>query len=124
MGWMIEVHGAKFREEQVTGAHLTMVNTFVGSDTWAAVDPMSSPTALMMWAAIAVSEMTKLPLDETVLMVQRMPLQELLACYNPDAPQEAEAAAPTPPAAPQRPLVAPWPTEADVRSTVPAGAVT
>jgi hypothetical protein len=124
MGWMIEVQGATLREEQVTCAHLTLVNAYIGEQAWGAVDPMSSPQALMMWAAVTVSEMTKLPFDESLLFIQQMKLSDLLACYNPDAPQEAEAAAPTPPAAPERPLVAPWPTEADVRNAVPAGAVT
>jgi hypothetical protein len=91
MGWMIDIRGAQFREEQVTGAHLTVVNAFLGVDDWSAVDPMSSPTALMMWAAVAVSEMTKQPLDETVLMVQQVPLSELLGCYTPEAAPAAPA---------------------------------
>lgn len=110
MGWMIDVEGAQFREEEVTGAHLTMVNTYLGKSDWGAVDPMSSPEVLMMWAAIAVAQNTKKPLDEALMFIQMMPLAALLACYVAEAPPAATEPVPAAPGATQRPLVAPWPT--------------
>jgi hypothetical protein len=110
MGWMIRVEGAEFREEQVTGAHVALVNGYLGRNDWSAVDPMSSPETLMMWAAVAVSEMTKQSIDDTLLFVQMLPLTQLLSCFVADAPPPvAEEPAVAPETGTQGPLVAPWP---------------
>ena len=85
MGWRITIKGAVLNEEDVTGAHVTIVNDVLGAKGWDAIDPMVSPEALMMWGAIAISETTKSDLQESMVFIQTLPLQEIIAGFTPDA---------------------------------------
>lgn len=99
MGWRINVKGAVLNEEDVIGAHLTIINEALGTKGWDVLDPMGSPDLLMMWAAITVSEMNKSDLQESMVFVQTLKVQELLACFTPDAstlPQEPSDEQPAP----------------------------
>lgn len=118
MGWMIDYKGATLREEEVAFAHVAIVNELLGrEDTWATIDPISSPKALATWVALAVSIRTGQGFAEVLTYVQSRPLTEIIAAYTPDtdsvivpkAPESTPGAArsderpPPPPPEPVRP---------------------
>lgn len=103
MGWRIDVHGATLDEDDVKAAHVSVVNQALGTTGWDAINPIASPEALIVWCAVAVSEMTKKPLDETMLYIQTLPIREVIGFFTADVPATAESTLP-PPSAPMPPV--------------------
>lgn len=86
MGWKIDVKGATLAEDEVLAAHVSVVNVALGTTGWDAIDPISSPEALVCWCALSVSLMTEKPLEESLMFIQQMPIQEVIGFFTAEAP--------------------------------------
>lgn len=88
MGWKINYQGAVLSEEDVLNAHVSLANEVLGTTGWDSINPMSSPEALITWTAIAISENTKVPLQEVLVYVQRLKLHDILGSFQAESAPE------------------------------------
>jgi len=92
--WKIEFEKCTLAEDQVTAAEVTIVNMLIEAEGWDAVNPMSSPSALIAWTAVAVAKGTRKDLDEVLPFIQMQPMVKLMQGFTlieqDDAPAETE----------------------------------
>lgn len=92
MGWRIDVQGAVLNEDDVKAAHVSVVNAALETKGWDAIDPISSPEALIVWCAVAVSEATKTDLGESLVFIQSLPIRDVIGFFTAEAPAEVPEA--------------------------------
>lgn len=97
MGWKLTISGFELREEDVQAGHLVIVGEMAAVDSWVVADPMTSPKMLAAWVAAVIAMNVKDADANTAnLMVAKMKVSDLLACYSrDDTPQAPTAATPT-----------------------------
>lgn len=91
MGWKLSISGFELREEDVEAGHLVIVGEMAGVDSWVVADPMTSPKMLAAWvAAIVALNVPDADVNTANLLVAKMKVSDLLACYSrDDTPSES-----------------------------------
>lgn len=83
--WTITLDDGTIVESvDVTAAHVVAVSDLAGvGDTWAVLDPSTSPNILMAWVALLTAERTEV--KDVQMHIQRLmtkPITDLINMYN------------------------------------------
>lgn len=83
--WRVEFEGHAWSSADLTAGDAAVVCLLAG-DQWAALDPLSSPNALMANVAALLSTRGGVPADEAVAYVALQPLADLMGCVKVSQP--------------------------------------